>query len=142
MPHNGFSVQKSYKLPSSLTGKFCYNINMAIVIYYTTSKNNPIKEFIESLSKQQKAKIFRIFTLLEEYGLSSVIPHVKKLSGTPLWEIRILGQDNIRIIYIYTKNNSILVLHGFIKKTQKTPNKEINIALRRFKDWCLTHDIF
>lgn len=71
---------------------------------------------------------------LQEYGLSAIIPNVKKLSGTPLWEIRILGQDNIRILYVTIEKNAILVLHGFIKKKQKTPPKEIKIALLRYKE--------
>ncbi|HVF69430.1 MAG TPA: type II toxin-antitoxin system RelE/ParE family toxin [Xanthomonadales bacterium] len=105
------------------------------VIYYTTPKGeNPVKDFIESLSKKQKAKIFRIFLTLAEYGLLSILPHTKKLSGTPLWEIRILGQDNIRILYVTVERDNILVLHGFIKKKQKTPPKEIQIALMRYKE--------
>lgn len=108
---------------------------MTRVVYYITPKNeNPVKDFIDSLSKKQKAKVFRIFTLLEQYGISSTIPHIKKLSGTPFWEIRILGQDNIRVIYVSTKDNSILVLHGFFKKSQKTPEREINLAYKRYRN--------
>jgi phage-related protein len=106
------------------------------IIYYTTSNGrNPVKEFLESITKKQKAKVFRIFQVLKEYGLSSIIPHVKKLTGTPLWEIRILGQDSIRVVYIVVQMNAILALHGFFKKTQKTPAKEINIAIKRYFDW-------
>lgn len=109
---------------------------MTKVVYYLTSKHeNPVKDFVDSLSEKQKVKIFRIFMLLEKYGLPSIIPHTKKLTGTPLWEIRILGQDNIRIIYITVKNDQILVLHGFIKKKQKTPSKDIATALKRYRDW-------
>jgi phage-related protein len=90
---------------------------MTKVVYYLTPKDeNPVKDFVESLAKKQKAKIFHIFTLLETYGLSSIIPHVKKLTSTPFWEIRILGNDNIRIIYVTVKNDRVLVLHGFVKK--------------------------
>jgi len=109
---------------------------MTKVVYYLTPKNeNPVKDFLESLSKKQKSKAFRIFTLLSTYGLSSVIPHVKKLSGTPFWEIRILGSDNIRIMYVTVKHDQILVLHGFIKKQQKTPEREMRLASLRYKQW-------
>ncbi len=109
---------------------------MTKIIYYTSFQGeNPVKIFLESLQKKQKAKIFRIFQYVEIYGLSSVLPHVKKLSGTSLWEIRILGQDNIRILYIGINQDSILLLHGFIKKKQKTPLKEINLALQRFNEY-------
>jgi phage-related protein len=111
------------------------------VVYYTsTSGENPVKRFLESLQKLQKAKIFRIFQNVEAYGLSTALPHIKKLSGTPLWEIRILGQDNIRILYVTVHQNSILLLHGFVKKTQKTPNKEINTALKRLREYRIKLD--
>lgn len=109
---------------------------MTLIKYFTNidnSKESPPKSFIDSLSNKQKAKIFRIFSNIENYGLSSIQPHIKKIIGTPLWEIRILGEDNIRIIYITKLKIEIIVLHAFIKKTQKTPLKEINIALDRFK---------
>jgi phage-related protein len=109
---------------------------MTKVIYYTTiQEENPVETFIDSLQKQQKAKIFRIIQYIELYGLQSALPHVKKLTGTALWEIRILGQDSIRVLYVVMKLNEILLVHGFIKKRQKTPQKEIEIALNRTKDW-------
>lgn len=104
------------------------------IVYYTSpSGENPVQEFLDSLQKIQKAKVFRLFQIYQEYGLSAIVPHTKKLSGTPLWEIRIKGKDNIRIMYIVRTKDSILVLHGFIKKTQKTPLKELRIALERYK---------
>ena len=109
---------------------------MTKVVYYLSLNNqNPVKDFIDSLSIRQKAKIFQIFNLFEAYGLSAMIPHTKKIASTPLWEIRILGSDNIRIFYVAVKNNRVLVLHGFIKKKQKTPPKEISTALKRYYTW-------
>lgn len=105
-------------------------------VYYYISPNgkNPVREFILSLQKYQQAKIRRILQTISEYGLLAIIPHTKKLTGTPLWEIRILGSDNIRVLYIIRAKDSIFVLHGFIKKTQKTPEKEIILALKRFQE--------
>lgn len=110
---------------------------MNVVIYYYTtfSGENPVKTFIESLLEKQQRKIARILSNIEEYGLIIAIPHVKKLSGTPLWEIRILGQDNIRVFYVTVLSDSILLLHGFIKKSQATPRKEIETALNRLSEW-------
>lgn len=104
------------------------------VIYFVDNQGkNPVSEFLDTLSGNQQSKILRILHNIEEYGLSSVIPHIKKLSDTPLWEIRILGHDNIRVIYVVPDRLKVLVLHGFIKKKQKTPPKEIKIALNRLK---------
>lgn len=68
---------------------------------------------------------------VQEYGLQAIIPHVKKLTGTPLWEIRILGGDNARILFVTQLERQILLLYAFIKKTNKTPAKEIAIAQKR-----------
>lgn len=114
---------------------------MTSVVYYTSvSGENPVKRFLESLQKIQKSKVFRIFQNIEMYGLSTALPHLKKLTGTPLWEIRILGQDNIRILYVTIHLDSILLLHGFVKKTQKTPNKEINTTLKRLREYRIKQD--
>ncbi len=106
------------------------------VIYFTDSAGtNPVSDFIDSLNPKQQAKILRIFLYIREYGLQSIIPHVKKISGTPLWEIRILGKDNIRVLYIVYTQYKVLILHGFMKKKQKTPKKELDMALKRYEEW-------
>ena len=109
---------------------------MTKVIYYSSlSGQNPIGKFLDSLSARQQAKILKIIENIKRYGLNSVLPHLKKLSGTPLWEIRVLGQDNIRVIYAVLYLDAVLILHGFIKKSQKTPEKEIDVALVRFNEY-------
>ena len=109
---------------------------MTKIIYYTTEAGeNPVMEFLDSLQRRDKAKIFRILQNIELYGLLSILPHVKKLSGTPFWEVRVLGRSNIRVIYVSLTEESILVLHGFLKKTQKTPNKELERALTRLNEY-------
>lgn len=108
---------------------------MTKVIYYTTdSGKNPTLDFIRSLNEKQQRKMMRILTTVETYGLVTAIPHIKKLIDSPLWEIRILGQDNIRVLYVTKEQDMIIILHGFIKKTQKTPLKEIRVALQRLKE--------
>lgn len=103
-----------------------------IVYYQTTSGDNPVKDFLDE-RPSAKLKALRILSHIEEYGLTTAIPHIKKLTGTPLWEIRILGQDSIRILYVIKAEKQILLLHAFEKKTDKTPAKEIRIALDRIK---------
>ncbi|MEK6860766.1 MAG: type II toxin-antitoxin system RelE/ParE family toxin [Nanoarchaeota archaeon] len=104
-----------------------------IIYYISTAGNSPVKEFLDDNLKA-KVKALRIFSNIEEYGLSSVIPHIKKLTGTPLWEIRILGEDSVRILYVTWEGKQILLLHAFVKKTDKTPLKEINVALNRLNE--------
>lgn len=106
-----------------------------IVYFISSSGENPVSKFIDSCAKNQQVKILRIFSHLGEHGVKAAIPHVKKLSGTPFWEIRILGKDNIRIIYAIELEKTILLLHGFFKKRQKTPKKEIKICYKRYQEF-------
>lgn len=105
------------------------------VYYYISNGNNPVKDFLDSLQDTQKAKIFRIFQYFQDYGIEAIKHHTKKISGTPLWEIRILGRDNIRVIYVLPDRSRLIALHGFTKKTQKTHVKDLKIALLRYKDF-------
>lgn len=77
----------------------------------------------------------RAIELLEIYGLEGGYPHIKKLTGSNLWESRILGSDNIRIFYVSMTGRTFLILHGFKKKKQKTPAKEIRIAEERLREY-------
>ena len=109
---------------------------MTKIIYYTTAKGeNPISDFLDNLSSKQQSKLLRATSYIEAYGLISILPHVKKLIGTPFWEIRILGKDNLRIIYVSVLADHVLLLHGFIKKTQKTSPRDIQTAILRYNDW-------
>lgn len=113
-----------------------------IVYYYISpSGDNPVSNFLDSLSEQQQSKILRLFQYIMLYGLSAILPHTRKLTRTPLWEIRILGKDNIRIFYVIPLQNMVLILHGIIKKTQKTPTEELQTALTRFEQWKKLHGI-
>ena len=94
--------------------------NWRVVYYISPSGENPVSKFIDSCTKPQQIKILRILKHLEEYGIQTAISHTKKLSGTPFWEIRILGRDNIRIVYVVEVEKMIVLLHGFFKKTRKT----------------------
>ncbi len=61
-------------------------------------------------------------------------PHVKHLQG-PLWEIRLSGRAGIaRALYVTMREQRVIVVRAFVKKTQKTPRGEIALALARLKD--------
>lgn len=106
------------------------------VIYYVSpTGDKPFSKFLDSLEKRQQIKIIRDFLYIKRFGLEAVKNHTKKIAGTSLWEIRVVGRDSIRIIYILPKMYTVLVLHGFTKKKQKTPRKELYVALERYKEW-------
>ena len=95
---------------------------------------SPIFEFIEELPEKAQAKLINTLSFLTEYGILLREPHVKKVAGTRLWELRILGEDSFRILYIAIKQSTFLLLHAFKKKKQKTSQKEIKIALKRLEE--------
>jgi phage-related protein len=92
--------------------------------------NKYVNEFILDLTQVTQAKTQHSLDLLEKFGNQLRMPHVRKLES-PLFELRIRGKQEIRILFVYLKNSCYL-LHGFIKKTQHTPKKEMNTALERF----------
>lgn len=110
------------------------NKRCQVIYYISPSGNNPVKDFIDDIDSKRKTKILRLLFHIEEYGLQAVIPHIKKLSGTPLWEIRVLGQDSMRILFVTRVGNRVILLHAFYKKTQKAPAREIAIALARLRE--------
>lgn len=107
------------------------------IVYYQTPQQNssPVYDFINDLDANAKSKVINTINLLESYGTRLSPPHTKKLTGTELWELRILGQDNIRIFYIAIPGKNFLLLHGFNKKKQKTDKREIETALARLKEY-------
>ena len=104
------------------------------VSFYTPKgKTSPIKEFLDSCQPGLRTKVLRQLKYVEEYGLNQAIGNIKKITSTPLWELRILGRDNIRIICAALPDKEVEVLHIFRKKKQKTPAKELNVALKRYR---------
>lgn len=94
-----------------------------------------VVEELEELSAGLRAKFRRIATLMETFGPHKVKePYVKPLEGK-LWEIRMIGPDNIaRAIYVAAQGKRLVVLHAFVKKTQKTPRRALDIAIARAKE--------
>lgn len=111
------------------------NLQWKILYYVSPVGDIPVKSFLDKVKPSIKAKAFRIFLNITEYGLTTAIPHIKKLTGTPLWEVRILGVDSVRILYVTKSLKTILLLHAFYKKKQSTPRKEIETALARMKEY-------
>ncbi|OGE25114.1 hypothetical protein A3C26_02140 [Candidatus Daviesbacteria bacterium RIFCSPHIGHO2_02_FULL_39_12] len=108
-----------------------------IEYYKTTGKKSPVEEFIFSLDVKAQNKIVDMLTLLKEFGITLSLPHVKKVTGTSLWELRILGSNNFRFFYIVQTGKIFLLLHGFQKKKQKTDQRKIDIALKRLAEYQL-----
>jgi len=90
---------------------------------------------LEALPKDIVASFLRISRLIEANGLEKVHePYIKHLEG-PLWEMRMKGKDGIaRAAYVTAVGKRVVVVRVFPKKTQKTPRREIELALKRAKE--------
>jgi phage-related protein len=97
--------------------------------------NEVVDAELEDLPADMRARFVHISRLIEEFGLEQVRePHVKHLRGS-LWEMRLKGKSGIsRALYVTTRGERVVVVRVFVKKTQKTPNREIELALMRAKE--------
>lgn len=103
--------------------------------YFTDQGGHkPVKEWLMTLERSASAKLFRNIDLLERLGLGIRAPYVKHLEDK-LYEVRAKDHKGIyRVIYFAHTGKRFVLLHGFVKKTQKTPRKEIEIAKQRMKE--------
>lgn len=111
-----------------------------VEFYEDVNGNSTVRDYIEQLVKNSptdknakinKNKIFAYIKALQEYGTRIGKPIVIHIEGN-LWELRPLSN---RIFFFYWKDNKFVLVHHFIKKSQKTPRKEIETAMRNVKDW-------
>jgi phage-related protein len=105
------------------------------VLWTVETLNEIVDAELEELPADMLARFRYISQLIEEFGLERIRePHVKHLRGS-LWEMRMKGRDGIsRALYVTVVGRRVVVLRVFIKKTEKTPNAEIELALRRAKE--------
>jgi len=108
-----------------------------IYFYRTKDGSRPVADYIIELSnktdKDSRIKLSKIqdyINALREYGLQLREPHIKHLDGE-IWELRPLRD---RILFVAWHNGSFVLLHQFMKKTRKTPAREIEKAKRELAD--------
>jgi phage-related protein len=89
---------------------------------------------VDALPADMRARLARIARLIEEQGLERVgEPHLKHLEGR-LWEMRLKGRSGIsRALYVTVVRQRVVIVRVFVKKTEKTPRREIDLALARAK---------
>jgi len=106
---------------------------MFTIKYYTLSNGEkPIEKFLDSLDLNMRVKALASIEILAEYGNALRKPYSKPV-GKGLFELRIqFAGDITRIFYFFIMDNQIILTNGFIKKTHKTPQREIELA-RKYK---------
>jgi phage-related protein len=103
--------------------------------YYNTT----VEQSVLRLPPGLLARYLRLTDLMSEFGPSLGMPHTRAM-GDGLFELRVKGQGGIaRVFYCTIVQRRIVMLHVFIKKSQKTPKRELEIAKRRLQE-VLRHD--
>jgi phage-related protein len=96
--------------------------------------NETVDVEVEALPEDMRARLARIAKFIEEKGLERMgEPHVKHVEGR-LWEMRLKGRSGIsRALYVRAVGRRVVIVRVFVKKTEKTPRGEIDMALSRAK---------
>lgn len=110
------------------------NNKLEVVFFKTNSGTEPVREWLKELHKDDKKSIGEDLKTVQ-FGWPIGMPLVDSL-GHGLWEVRSrLSSNRIARILFFMDDNTIVLVNGFIKKTQKTPKDEISLANKRKKEY-------
>lgn len=106
------------------------------IIFYKDSKGNcPVTAFLDSLDIKMRQKMLRAVQALQEMGTQLRLPISESL-GDGIFELRAKVGSNIsRVLYFFVIGDRAVLTHGFIKKTQKTPARELERARKIRADY-------
>src|SRR5258705_6945426 len=108
-----------------------------IVFYLDEQGNSPVDDFLRSLDNKARTRFTWSLEQLRLRNVQASEPLVKHIGGK-IWEVRRASDGNIyRVLYFFYTGREIVLLHGFQKKTEKTPRSEITIALNRMESYVL-----
>lgn len=107
-----------------------------VTFYSTASDEKPIEEFLDSLTAKEAQKIAWVLRIVQK---QPIVPkeYFKKLIGTDgIWEVRAsYGKKEFRLLGFFHEGNLVILTNGFVKKSQKTPSGEIELAEKRKQDF-------
>ena len=107
----------------------------SVEFYSDRDNSSPVWDWYETLDDKTKAKLIWTFQLLETNGIEVGMPYIKPLEDK-LYEVRAeVNRNAIRVIYFLYTDRRFILLHGFHKKTQKTPKKELEKAKKYLQDF-------
>ena len=102
---------------------------LQVVFYKTDSGKEPVRDWLKELNKDDRKVIGKDIKTVQ-FGWPLGMPLVRKIEKG-LWEVRIQLDNRIARILFTSHNGIMVLLHGFIKKSQKTPTKDLKIAKQR-----------
>ena len=106
-----------------------------VILYKLQNGTMPVQDFLQSLDAKMRAKMARAIDRLKLNGYELREPYSKSL-GDGIFELRAQVATNIsRVLYFFVVNGKAVLTHGFVKKTQQTPNAEIDRAKRYSEEY-------
>ena len=109
------------------------SLRLDAVFFRSKGGNEPVREWLRSLAKEQRKAIGEDIAYVQfKWPIGK--PHVDHLRGA-VWEVRSSLDNRIARTLFAVEGGQMVLLHGFIKKTQQTPDSDIELALNRFKEW-------
>jgi len=97
--------------------------------------NKSVDNEIKKLPSDCRARLVKIAQLIENVGLDSLPTAIVKHLEGKLWEIRVKAASGVaRAIYVTATGQRVIIVRAFIKKTQKTPQRELEIARTRVRE--------
>jgi phage-related protein len=106
---------------------------LTVVFYRSESGNEPVREWLKELSREDKRKIGEDIKTAQ-LGWPLGMPLIRKIQKD-LWEVRTTLDSGIARVFFTVDGEHMILLHGFIKKSQKTPQHELNTALVRLRNY-------
>ena len=107
---------------------------LTVNFFITTSENEPVRDWLKDMDRENRKIIGEDIKLIQ-FRWPLGMPLVRKME-TDLWEVRSkLENGNIARVFFTVQDNQMILLHGFIKKSQKTLIKEIELARTRKNQW-------
>lgn len=103
-----------------------------VLFYRTTLGNEPVREWLKSLKREDRKTIGEDIKTVQ-FGWPLGMPLVKKVESR-LWEVRSRIKNGVARVLFTVIENKIVLLHAFVKKTQKIPQNELETARRRLAD--------
>jgi phage-related protein len=108
-------------------------VRWRLELFTTAAGRCPVQEYIEGLPSREASRVAYALRLLRESGIELGAPHARSLGGK-LWELRVTGSLQHRVLYFAASGRRLILLHAFTKKTSRTPRTEIETARTRMTE--------
>jgi phage-related protein len=123
----------AYMPYNAIRGK--HMTEFTVIAYEKEDGESPVEDFINALDVKMRAKMYGLLFILQEKGNSLREPYSKHLDDG-IFELRCkVGSNITRVLYFFYYEGKIILINGFVKKTQKTPPEEIRLAKERRADY-------